>query len=41
VPGAALKACGATAFVPKVKLATADLVGLFAIGRSGPGQDRR
>ena len=41
VPGAALKACGATAFVPKVELATADLEGLFAIGRSGPGQDRR
>jgi CheY-like chemotaxis protein len=36
VPGAALKACGATAFVPKVELATADLEGLFASGRSGP-----
>jgi two-component system, NarL family, nitrate/nitrite response regulator NarL len=41
VPSAALKACGATAFVPKVELATADLEGLFALGRSGPGQDRR
>jgi CheY-like chemotaxis protein len=41
VPSAALKACGATAFVPKIELATADLEGMFAIGRSGPGQDRR
>jgi CheY-like chemotaxis protein len=41
VPSAALKACGATAFVPKVELATADLEGLFATGRSGPDQDRR
>ena len=41
VPSAALKACGATAFVPKIELAMADLEGMFAIGRSGPGQDRR
>jgi DNA-binding NarL/FixJ family response regulator len=41
VPGAALKAFGATAFVPKVELATADLEALSAIGRSGPVQDRR
>ena len=39
VPGAALKACGAAAFVPKIELAMADLEGLFANGRSGPGQD--
>ena len=38
VPSAALKACGAAAFVPKIELATADLEGLFANGRSGPGQ---
>jgi len=41
VPSAALRACGATAFVPKIQLATADLEGLFAIRRSGPGQDLR
>lgn len=41
VPSTTLKACGATAFVPKIELATADLEGLFGIGRSGPGQDRR
>jgi CheY-like chemotaxis protein len=29
VPGAALKTCGATAFVPKTELATADLGALF------------
>ena len=29
VPGAVLKACGATAFVPKTELATADLEALF------------
>jgi hypothetical protein len=37
VPGALLSSCGATAFVPKVKLAAADLQTLFA----EPGQDRR
>ena len=41
VSGAALKACGATAFVPKIGLATADLEGLFVTGRSGPAHDRR
>jgi CheY-like chemotaxis protein len=41
VPSAALKACGATAFVPKIELATADLEALFAAGRPGPGQDLR
>lgn len=41
VPSSALEACGAAAFVPKVELATADLDGLFATGRPGPGQDRR
>ena len=41
VPSAALKACGAAAFVPKIELATADLEALFATGRSGPGQDLR
>ena len=41
VPSAALQACGATAFVPKIELATADLGRLFAASRSGPGQDRR
>jgi CheY-like chemotaxis protein len=30
VPSAALTACGATAFVPKIELATADLETLFA-----------
>ena len=39
VPTVALEACGASAFVPKVELAMADLEGLFANGRSGPGQD--
>jgi CheY-like chemotaxis protein len=29
VPGTALKTCGATAFVPKTELATADLKALF------------
>ena len=29
VPGAALRACGATAFVPKTELATANLQALF------------
>ena len=41
VPSAALKACGAAAFVPKIQLATADLGRLFAIRRSRPGQDLR
>ncbi len=41
VPGAALEACGAVAFVPKIELAMADLKGLFADGRPGPGQERR
>ena len=39
VPSAALKACGAAAFVPKTELAMTDLEGLFSTGRSGPGQD--
>ena len=30
VPGAVLKTCGATAFVPKTELATADLETLFS-----------
>jgi len=41
VPSAALKACGAAAFVPKIELAMADLEGLFANGRPEPGQERR
>jgi len=41
VPSAALKACGAAAFVPKIELAMADLEGLFANGRAEPGQERR
>lgn len=41
VPSSALKACGAAAFVPKIKLAMADLQELFATGRSGPGQAPR
>lgn len=41
VPSVTLKACGATAFVPKIELATADLEGLFGTGRPWPGQDRR
>jgi CheY-like chemotaxis protein len=36
VPGAALRSCGAAAFVPKTNLATTDLETLFA----RPGQDR-
>ena len=35
MPGAALRSCGAAAFVPKIDLATTDLETLFAAG-SGP-----
>ena len=41
VSSVTLKACGATAFVPKIELATTDLEGLFSTGRPGSGQDRR
>ena len=39
VPRAVLRTCGATAFVPKIELATADLNRLFATADLGRGQD--